>query len=394
MVEGDIYTQVVGNQVGVRWLVECMDEFRLDSIIPLGDAWTNGYDQPIYIKVTVWVHGDGIAVDFAGTSPQSPYGINVVLNQAPEGCILNARWPAPVAGRHVLGHFVPGAVFKALQGVIPSMADGAAAAPRLRRRRPLAWRPGVPDGPGLPFRRALAGLDPVRPDPVSGGGLRRRRPGRPGGGDLLDGPGRLAEGDDDAAAGAWHWYRGPLAARLPEEALALSAQAKDYRLTPADVAAYAAAHGDARLTDLAEAYARFQAALAQEQAATFSDFIDRAVARLERDPKVAQGWQQRFDHILVDEFQDTNPAQFRVLQILSHNHQNLMVVGDDDQAIYRFRGATDRFILNFGDHFPAAATYPVEENFCCPAPVLAVGPLRAGGGGGTRWPPRPWPCCG
>ncbi len=50
--------------------------------------------------------------------------------------------------------------------------------------------------------------------------------------------------------------------------------------------------------------------------------------------------------------------------------------------------------LNFGDHFPAAATYPVEENFRCPAPVLAVGPLRAGGGGGTRWPPRPWPCCG
>ncbi len=181
VVEGDIYAQVAGNQVGVRRLVECMDEFRLDSIIPLGDeildrseaamrqaiaripagsyegdAWTDGYDQPIYIKATVRVAADGISVDFTGTSPQSPYGINVVLNYAaayctyalkclvspdipnnagafrplrvtaPEGCILNARWPAPVAGRHVLGHFVPGAVFKALQGVIPSMADGAA----------------------------------------------------------------------------------------------------------------------------------------------------------------------------------------------------------------------------------------------------------------------------
>ena len=175
-----------------------------------------------------------------------------------------------------------------------------------------------------------------------------------------------------AAAGPWQWYVGPLAARLPAEALTLSNQAKDYLLTPAHVAAYAAAGADCRLADLARAYAALQAALEREGAATFSDFIARAVALLEGDAAVAARWQGCFDHILVDEFQDTNPAQFRVLRVLAAGHGNLAVVGDDDQAIYRFRGATDRFILRFAEHFPAAATYPVEENFRCPAPVLAV----------------------
>ena len=188
---------------------------------------------------------------------------------------------------------------------------------------------------------------------------------------LVQGPEALVLLQGIAAAGIWQWYRGPLAAQLPGEALTLSAQAKDYLLSPADVAHHAAARGDARLADLALAYERFQAALAASRAATFSDFIDRAVDLLAHDPAVAARWRDRFAHILVDEFQDTNLAQFRVLQHLSGAGGNLMVVGDDDQAIYGFRGATDRFILNFADHFPAA-TYPVEENFRCPAPVLAV----------------------
>lgn len=170
----------------------------------------------------------------------------------------------------------------------------------------------------------------------------------------------------------WGWYTGAAARRLVDEALTLIGQAKDQLLTPDDVARYAAAHSDARLADLARAYRLFQDELQRTQGAEFADFITRAVGLLERDPALAVRWQARFDHILVDEFQDTNLAQFRVLQTLARPHGNLVVVGDDDQAIYHFRGATDRFLVDFDQYFPGAATYKVEENFRCPQPVLDV----------------------
>lgn len=163
-----------------------------------------------------------------------------------------------------------------------------------------------------------------------------------------------------------------LGARDPDTAHAFIGQAKDQLLTPDQVQRYADANPDPNLADHADLYRRLQAELTARTGAEYADFIGDAVALLERDPAVAQRWQGRFDHILVDEFQDANPAQFRVLAILARPHSNLMVVGDDDQAIYRFRGATDRYMRRFPEFMPEAVDYPVTENFRCPAPVLAA----------------------
>lgn len=172
------------------------------------------------------------------------------------------------------------------------------------------------------------------------------------------------------AGETWHYYTGTRRQQLAEDAMALIGQAKDYLLTPDDVARYAEAFDAPNLADLARAYRLYQAELQRQGLAEFGDFIARAVTLLESDPQVAERWQKRFDHILVDEFQDTNLAQFRVLQILARPHGNLVVVGDDDQAIYHFRGATDRFLVDWDRYYPGAETYVVEENFRCPQPVL------------------------
>lgn len=180
---GDIHAQVAGNDVGGARLKEFMAEFRLSSIEPLADeiitrseramrdaiatvpdgiythtGYSDGFDAPVTLKVTITKQGDGMHVDWAGSSPASPRGINVVLNythayvtyalkcalcpdvpnnegsfrpvtvSAPPGCLLNALPPAPVAGRHVIGHFLPGIVFGALAPVLPGkvIAEGAA----------------------------------------------------------------------------------------------------------------------------------------------------------------------------------------------------------------------------------------------------------------------------
>lgn len=172
------------------------------------------------------------------------------------------------------------------------------------------------------------------------------------------------------AGETWQYYTGTRRQQLAEDAMALIGQAKDYLLTPDDVARYAEAFDQPGLADLARAYRLYQAELERQGLAEFADYIARAVALLENDPQVAARWQGRFDHILVDEFQDTNLAQFRVLQILARPHGNLVVVGDDDQAICHFRGATDRFLVDWERYYFGAGTYVVEENFRCPRPVL------------------------
>jgi len=168
------------------------------------------------------------------------------------------------------------------------------------------------------------------------------------------------------------------------EALTFIGQAKDYLLTPDDVERYAASTANNRLLELAEIYRQYQAALNQQAAADFPDFIARAVQLLESQPAVAARWQQRFEHILVDEFQDTNLAQYRVLRVLSREHRNLMVVGDDDQAIYHFRGASDRYLLRMAADYPDLATYVVEQNFRCPPAVLGHANQLIKGNGSER----------
>ena len=179
---GDFYAQTASNDAGGRALLEMMEEFALDSIDPVAEeiigrsetavrseirklpsgewsneTWSDGFEEPIVIRCKVKVAGDEIFIDFAGSSPQSTRGINVVLNythayasfaikaaicpdvphnegsfrpvhvSAPAGSIMNALDPAPVASRQVIGHFIPSAIFAALSGALPGrlMAPGA-----------------------------------------------------------------------------------------------------------------------------------------------------------------------------------------------------------------------------------------------------------------------------
>ncbi|MEP7199526.1 MAG: hydantoinase B/oxoprolinase family protein, partial [Chloroflexota bacterium] len=179
---GDLYAQASCNAVGARSLLQMMDEFGLDSVDPLADeiiarseramrdairklpkgryeneVWSDGFEEPIRIHVAVTIGDEDIDIDFAGSSPQSRRGINVVMNythgyasfamkaavspevphnegafrpvhvSAPRGSILNCVEPAAVAARHLVGHFLPGAIFGALAHALPGrlMAGGA-----------------------------------------------------------------------------------------------------------------------------------------------------------------------------------------------------------------------------------------------------------------------------
>jgi len=119
-------------------------------------------------------------------------------------------------------------------------------------------------------------------------------------------------------------------------------------------------------------YPRYQAALRRYRAFDFDDLVCE-VARLWREnDEVRARWQSKFLHVLVDEYQDTNRAQLVMLQLLCGERRNVCAVGDDDQAIYGWRGADVRNILAFDEHFPGARVVKLEQNYRSRAPVLAV----------------------
>jgi DNA helicase-2/ATP-dependent DNA helicase PcrA len=110
-------------------------------------------------------------------------------------------------------------------------------------------------------------------------------------------------------------------------------------------------------------YARYQAALARAGAVDFGDLLALPVRLLEEDERLRAHWSARFRHLLVDEFQDTNPVQYRLLRILAGKKANVCVVGDDDQAIYRWRGADVANILGFDADFEGAKVVKLERNY-------------------------------
>jgi DNA helicase-2/ATP-dependent DNA helicase PcrA len=116
-------------------------------------------------------------------------------------------------------------------------------------------------------------------------------------------------------------------------------------------------------TTVAEVYARYQRRLAQAGAMDFDDLLLQAVRLLEDVPDVRQKWQSAFRQILVDEYQDTNHAQYRLVRALSEQHGNVCVVGDGDQSIYSWRGADMRNILDFERDFPDARVIRLEQNY-------------------------------
>lgn len=110
-------------------------------------------------------------------------------------------------------------------------------------------------------------------------------------------------------------------------------------------------------------YPEYQSRLQQHQAMDFDDLLMVTVRLFEKHPSILQKYQQRFQYIMIDEYQDTNHAQFRLVNLLAKAHQNLCVIGDDYQAIYRFRGADYRNILEFERHYPKTKTIYLEQNY-------------------------------
>ena len=120
------------------------------------------------------------------------------------------------------------------------------------------------------------------------------------------------------------------------------------------------------------AYPRYEQALGALQAFDFDDLVCEPVRLWRRRPDVLERWRMRFRYLIVDEYQDTNVAQLEMLRMLAEGHHNLCVVGDDDQAIYAWRGADVRNILDFPDHFPGTKVVRLEHNYRSSEAVLEV----------------------
>jgi DNA helicase-2/ATP-dependent DNA helicase PcrA len=122
----------------------------------------------------------------------------------------------------------------------------------------------------------------------------------------------------------------------------------------------------------AQVYPRYQEMMRACAAYDFDDLIVEPVRLFERDAEVARRWAERFRFVMVDEFQDTNPAQLRLVRHLVTDHQNLVVVGDDDQSIYSWRGADPTNILRFAELFPGAKIVKLEQNYRSTKTILAA----------------------
>ncbi|MFH1026275.1 MAG: UvrD-helicase domain-containing protein [Nitrospirota bacterium] len=123
---------------------------------------------------------------------------------------------------------------------------------------------------------------------------------------------------------------------------------------------------------LAKVYVRYQDELNRSNALDFDDLIMLTVKLFTDNPKILGRYQQKLSYILVDEFQDTNFAQYYLLKLLASSHKNICVVGDDDQSIYKFRGANVSNILNFEHDFPGAKLIKLEQNYRSTQHILNV----------------------
>ena len=138
-------------------------------------------------------------------------------------------------------------------------------------------------------------------------------------------------------------------------------RAKDELVTPDDMEL--AAGQDFRKKNVAKVYREYQKQLKASNALDFDDIICKTVELFTSCSEVLEYYQQRFRYIMVDEYQDTNTAQFKLVSLLAARHRNLCVVGDDDQSIYKFRGANVKNILDFEHFFPEAKVIKLEQNY-------------------------------
>jgi len=139
----------------------------------------------------------------------------------------------------------------------------------------------------------------------------------------------------------------------------------------------------------ARLYREYQLALQRQNAVDFDDLLLVAHRLFSEQSEIADRYGEQFEHILVDEYQDTNHVQFRLVERLARRHRNIFVVGDDDQSIYGWRGADVRNILDFKEHFPDAAVIYLEQNYRSTQPILELAneAIRRNAG---RWEKRLW----
>jgi len=161
------------------------------------------------------------------------------------------------------------------------------------------------------------------------------------------------------------------------ELLDIIAAAKDHLLDPESYRQTARARIDREGQHLqwmlaaADAYATYQAALKARNGVDFGDLINHVVALMRQDDAIRQRISRQFDHILVDEFQDVNPAQVELLRLLSATHTNLWVVGDDDQTLYGFRASDVKHILAFPKRYHGTRIHKLQENYRSTGNILA-----------------------
>jgi DNA helicase-2/ATP-dependent DNA helicase PcrA len=145
-----------------------------------------------------------------------------------------------------------------------------------------------------------------------------------------------------------------------QAALSRISHAKNRKQTPKDV--YEASK-DAKTTRLASIFEGYENRLRQANALDFDDLLLEAVRLMQHDEGVRQAYNRRIEHLLIDEYQDTNRSQYELMRLLSETHRNVCVVGDEDQSIYSWRGADIRNILDFEQDYPDALTFRLEQNY-------------------------------
>ncbi len=170
-------------------------------------------------------------------------------------------------------------------------------------------------------------------------------------------------------------------------------RAKDSLLTPALYAQRPEVQGNVRLQTVAKCYQLYQNRLLEADAMDFDDLLCKVIDLFEARPDIADRYRLRYPYIMVDEYQDTNHAQYRLVSMLAEGSGNLCVVGDDEQSIYKFRGATIENILNFEDEFKNCAVIRLEQNYRSTQNILdaanAVIAKNVGRKGKTLWTQNP-----
>ncbi|MBI4575898.1 MAG: UvrD-helicase domain-containing protein [Planctomycetes bacterium] len=171
----------------------------------------------------------------------------------------------------------------------------------------------------------------------------------------------IAEAMDELRLDPKSWRPGQLSALISRH--------KDRLYTPDHAEEEAVSHLD---RTVASVYRRYQESLVARNAMDFDDILVNAVRLLEEHPEVLDHYRERLRHVLVDEYQDTNHPQYRLVNLLASRHRNLCVVGDEDQAIYSWRGADIRNILDFERDFPECKVVRLERNYRSTRSILEV----------------------